>query len=146
MQEHTLTHNIDALRYMLAGNATVTFKSQKTGDRRTFKIRKNKPSERFPNPEGFFVSFLNGPDNESDYLYLGMISGTLEFRLTNASRAGADSVVYKAFKYVWDKLQCTEDVPGVEIWHSGKCGRCGRTLTVPESIESGIGPECASKL
>ncbi|MGQ4872128.1 MAG: DUF6011 domain-containing protein, partial [Candidatus Thorarchaeota archaeon] len=28
----------------------------------------------------------------------------------------------------------------VRIWHEGKCGRCGRRLTVPESIESGYGP------
>jgi hypothetical protein len=27
--------------------------------------------------------------------------------------------------------------------HEGKCGRCGRLLTVPSSIESGIGPECS---
>ena len=24
----------------------------------------------------------------------------------------------------------------------GKCGRCGRKLTVPSSIESGLGPHC----
>jgi hypothetical protein len=32
------------------------------------------------------------------------------------------------------------------VWHEGRCGRCGRKLTVPESIESGFGPECASIL
>lgn len=34
----------------------------------------------------------------------------------------------------------------VEIWHEGKCGRCGRQLTVPESIESGFGPECVKMI
>jgi len=28
------------------------------------------------------------------------------------------------------------------VFHEGACGRCGRTLTVPESIASGFGPEC----
>lgn len=31
----------------------------------------------------------------------------------------------------------------VEVWHEGSCGRCGRKLTVPSSIETGLGPECA---
>jgi hypothetical protein len=31
---------------------------------------------------------------------------------------------------------------GYKIQHEGKCCRCGRTLTTPESIERGIGPEC----
>jgi hypothetical protein len=35
---------------------------------------------------------------------------------------------------------------GVVIWHEGRCGRCGRRLTVPESIESGYGPECIGKI
>jgi hypothetical protein len=34
----------------------------------------------------------------------------------------------------------------VEFWHEGKCCRCGRKLTVPASIASGIGPECATKI
>jgi hypothetical protein len=27
----------------------------------------------------------------------------------------------------------------IKIYHEGKCARCGRPLTVPESIESGFG-------
>ena len=34
----------------------------------------------------------------------------------------------------------------VEIWHEGKCGKCGRPLTVPSSIENGLGPSCLKKL
>lgn len=28
---------------------------------------------------------------------------------------------------------------------SGRCGDCGKALTDPESIERGIGPDCAAK-
>lgn len=31
-------------------------------------------------------------------------------------------------------------------YHEGRCGRCARRLTVPESIINGIGPECAKKV
>lgn len=30
-------------------------------------------------------------------------------------------------------------------FHSGRCGVCGRLLSNPESVERGIGPDCASK-
>lgn len=33
----------------------------------------------------------------------------------------------------------------LQVWHEGRCGRCGRKLTVPSSIETGLGPECAGK-
>ena len=32
------------------------------------------------------------------------------------------------------------------VFHDGKCGRCGRKLTVPESIQSGLGPVCAGQV
>lgn len=31
-------------------------------------------------------------------------------------------------------------------YHEGRCGRCARRLTVPESIINGLGPECADKV
>jgi hypothetical protein len=34
---------------------------------------------------------------------------------------------------------------GYKVQHAGRCGRCARTLTVPSSIELGLGPECATK-
>jgi len=30
----------------------------------------------------------------------------------------------------------------VEIWHTGNCARCGRTLTDVTSIKAGLGPVC----
>ena len=35
------------------------------------------------------------------------------------------------------------DLRTVRALHSGCCGRCGRKLTVPESIDTGLGPVCA---
>jgi hypothetical protein len=53
----------------------------------------------------------------------------------------ADAMVTIAFGWAWRH----PDSDKLEVWHEGRCGRCGRRLTVPESIESGLGPECATK-
>lgn len=34
---------------------------------------------------------------------------------------------------------------GVEVRHDGRCSRCGRALTDPESIDVGMGPICRAK-
>src|ERR1019366_4832357 len=47
-----------------------------------------------------------------------------------------------AWNYLWDRVLRGLLPANLEVWHEGKCGRCGRKLTVPESIERGIGPEC----
>src|ERR1035437_877136 len=35
--------------------------------------------------------------------------------------------------------------PSLEVFEEDRCGRCGRTLTDPVSIQRGIGPECYGK-
>jgi hypothetical protein len=127
-----------AANFMLAGNATFTLESRKTGMRYTFKVRRSETGDVH------FVSLLTGSDNESDYSYVGII-GTNGFRLTKKSRMSMDSVPVKAFSYTYGFVARGESAPGVEIHHAGRCGRCGRKLTVPSSIETGLGPECARK-
>lgn len=134
--------------YMKAGNATITIRSKKTGNRFTFKIKASDPAERYPN-KVWFVSVLNGPDNWTNYMYMGKINSDFKmFEWTRASRVGTEALSWKAFDWLFKAL---DDAPmffngQVEVWHEGKCGRCGRKLTVPESIERGIGPDCAEKM
>lgn len=125
--------------FVLAGNATVTIRSSKTGTRFTYRVQKSKEN-RIGQMPVWFVKLLNGPDNNSDYTYLGTIFAH-GFRTTRASRISNQAPSFVAFEWLsrhWEDAR-------VEVWHEGRCGRCGRVLTVPESIESGIGPTCAGK-
>ena len=131
----------DIKTYALAGHATVTLTSQKTQARYTFKINRCKDRETGEVKDLWFVSLLSGPDNESDYQYVGCINGT--FKLTSKSRFKQDSTPVRAFSYFWQNVDAGRMPPSMEIRHEGTCGRCGRALTVPESIDRGIGPECA---
>jgi hypothetical protein len=97
-------------------------------------------------PEAWFVKMLTGPSNESDYTYVGLLNCE-RVRLTQRSPYAADSLPVKVFDFAMRVILGKQELPpGYSIHHEGRCGRCGRRLTVPESIESGIGPECAKKM
>lgn len=122
-----------AKQFLLAGRAHATLVSQKTGVRYTFRVRKAKEGDVF------FVSVLNGPT----YLYLGMIDTAGKFKLTRKSQFTAENPEYKAFDFMWRNLTFGFISSTMEFWHEGRCGRCGKRLTVPGSIDLGIGPDCA---
>lgn len=94
----------------------------------------------------WFVGLLTGPDNYADYAYVGLLTQNGDFRLTAKSRYTGDSTPVKAFQYFWKWVSDGEMPPHMEIRHEGSCGRCGRKLTVPESIDRGIGPECFGRM
>lgn len=127
-----------AKAYIEAGIATFTLESQRTNKHITYRIRKSKDSEVS------FVSLLTGSDNESSFTYVGLYEGG-NLRLTRKSKLTDDSVPVRAFRYFANGLKKGEIAPDLKVFHSGKCGRCGRKLTVPSSIVSGLGPECAKR-
>lgn len=127
--------NQAALKLLQAGKAIMTFKSKRTNKHFTFKLTKVPDRVNV-----FFCSVLNGSDNYINYKYFGVIEN-LAFRQTARSKIGSDATCVKAFVYTLRHL-VSGDLSEVEIYHEGKCCRCGRRLTTPESIERGIGPEC----
>ena len=129
----------DAIRaYIEGGNATVTLRDIEEDIGYTYKIKQVRGED-----EKFFIAFLKGPDNESDFTYIGMMVDGW-FRATRSSKLSIDSLPSKLFIQLLDGLHEGQLPVSLEVWHEGKCARCGRKLTVPESIESGFGPECAS--
>lgn len=139
------THLIDpkdARQFALAGNAHMTFKKVDTGTRRTYQIIKSKKNDRI-----FYVKVLTGPENTRDYTFLGTLKvlndGAVIYSHSLKSSIGRDATANRAFEWVWNKVIAPNKVANnLEIWHEGRCARCGRLLTVPESISAGIGPEC----
>lgn len=140
MHAHQITDYAKVLVFVLAGNAKFTIVSKATGTRFTYRVK------RSDDGKVRFVSLMNGPDNESSYAFFGTIFQDGKFRHSHKARMGADAPAAKAWAWFWSNLQKHHLSPTVEVWHEGKCGRCGRTLTVPESIESGYGPECAGRM
>jgi hypothetical protein len=124
-------------KFFTAGHALFTV-SNNNGEHYTYKISRN--DDRKP----LFVGILTGPNNETDYVYAGIYSPeTSSLRLTDKSKYTNDSVPVKVFNWAIKKVVSQQPLPlGYSIQHSGKCCRCGRTLTTSESINRGWGPEC----
>jgi hypothetical protein len=134
----------DIERFALAGNATLTLRSEATGTRYTYKITQAKFRDGAPNLGLYFVKVLMGADNDSDFTYLGLLrltAGDFIYDHGMKSRIGSDAPSARAFRWFWGNL-IRGQVRQIEVWHEGRCGRCNRKLTVPESVESGFGPEC----
>jgi hypothetical protein len=141
-----LTNWAAVQEFLFAGNATMTLRSRKTGDRYTFKVRIKKADAGLDDPV-YFVNLLRGPDNTGDFTYMGVLRRPGSFHLTGASKVGRTAGSFKAMVWFLDAMRCTRDVltTTVEVWHEGRCGRCGRKLTVPESVARGLGDDCANK-
>jgi hypothetical protein len=127
--------------FVLAGRAVFTVRNPRTGNRFTYRVTAGK-GEGAPH----FVAVLTGPDNTADYTYLGCIFTDGRFVVTKKSRISPKAPSSVAFRWVWERLHAGRSLGPVEVHHEGRCGRCGRPLTVPESIESGLGPICIEKM
>lgn len=124
--------------FVLAGNARFTLVNEETGNRLTYRVR-----ECEDKPSLHFVSVLSGPDNENHYSYLGCIWDGQTYKHGAKSKISEDAQSAKAFTWLWKRLDSGAELPEqVKVYHEGYCGRCGRLLTVPESVESGFGPVC----
>jgi Family of unknown function (DUF6011) len=142
---------------VLAGNSTFTLVSKKTGTRFTYQVSQCDDKDNGGKKELWFVSTMTGPDNNSNFAYTGIItranSGMYSFRRTAKSRISDMAPSYKAINWflsnalapTFARANTNNALSQVEFWHEGTCARCGRKLTVPESIASGLGPECAGK-
>lgn len=129
--------------WISAGNAIFTISNGK-GDHYTYKVKRRKVERG----EIWFVSLLTGPNNETNYTYLGLLNPKTGFvRLTRKSRFLETSTPVRVIRWGLNLLWKGEHLPpGYGIMHEGRCGRCGRRLTHPEAIRRGYGPECWEKI
>jgi hypothetical protein len=102
-------------------NGCVTIISPRTGDHRTVRIRTQRSGERV-------VELLTGPDNFRAFGYF-RAGGVELFRRHHGDRF---------FEWIAKWLKS----PRGEYLFEGRCRKCNRRLTEPESIRCGLGPKC----
>lgn len=160
-----LTTDTEIRDFLMGGNATITMLNTKTGTRHTYRVRCKR--DTVENGRGhlgpYRVEVMTGSDNTQHYTYMGYIPSHAhtgryyDIRLgKKGSKIGGRDPRRLGFEWLWkllhglnmdeSKRKPAENYVGeyshVEVWHEGRCGCCGRKLTVPLSIERGIGPDC----
>ena len=149
MENHHQFEDVDtAYEYVLGGHGSITVVSKKTGKRYTYTFGQKEDSP-------VFVRAKYGAEYE-DTVYIGCIRDNGKPLDTPFYLCKDDRVIKhpacKTFAWIWGHIlhgartSDPELLDHIEIWHEGKCGRCGRSLTVPESIAAGIGPVCAERI
>lgn len=156
-------------RFALGGDAILTLENVTNGKRFTYRLTAGDPREgQDPARAPIFVKILTGSNNEEDYTLVGMIfrddrgQPTFSYRHFDGtwgakrfkSPIGEDAPSAKGARWLLDRIHEHRSAPILfgdlderfAVYHEGRCCRCGRTLTVPESVESGVGPDCAARL
>lgn len=135
--------------WILAGKAIFTIFWTKDGEEHhyTYKIQKSEKNGKFD--ETYFVYLLTGPDNGSDYTYVGLlVNNPAQVITTRKSAYNHDSLPVRALNRamlrVWDNQPFPENTG---IKGEGRCGVCGKRLTRPEGLADdgyrlGYGPVC----
>jgi hypothetical protein len=132
-----------ALAYLLAGKATVTLRHVQTGTRYTYTVTAvTTSSPTTTTPTTHVVRLVDPRSRLAEEV--GHIVGGRDFMARRPPEGTEADRPARAFAFVLRRLVAGETLPdGVEVWHEGTCGRCGKPLVVPESIDRGIGPRCA---
>lgn len=120
-------------------NAVITVRNNATGNHRTFRLRTQKPTAKFA-PGMRILSLLIGPDNTSQYKGFAFVDEDGNVYLWKRYK---DSVFESYVALLRDPYNTYGGK--LEWFVEGRCRVCNRRLTVPDSIESGIGPKCAGK-
>jgi hypothetical protein len=120
-------------------NGIITVENPARGTHRTFRIETQPADAKFA-PGERILSLLIGPDNGYDYLGIGFVKD--DGRVILWKRYQTEQ--YHALVRVLQKVDHFRSI-GLVYHFEGRCRKCNRTLTTPESIRSGIGPTCAKR-
>ena len=126
--------------FIFAGRSVFTLENTKSGNYLTFKVKQVK-KDKIAIDGLFTIECKTLGDSDHGYKFLGFLN-TIENKFR---RRFWDHkfIGYTTFFWLLRNLEVLEKFSDkLAIYHEGRCCKCGMPLTVPESIDSGIGPEC----
>jgi hypothetical protein len=132
-------------QFVFGGHATLTVESVTTGNYFTYRLKhfyKTEDGKRvLDRNSNIKVWVLSGPNNETSYQYIGTIN--IRTYTFNPVNAGTDATSVGVISRLVALVRADQFPTQVRVYHNGTCGVCGRKLTTPSSIVSGIGPTCS---
>ena len=130
--------------FVFMGRSVFTLENNETGNYLTFQIREVKKKGKVV-PNEFTVQCKSLGDKAHGYQFLGFLNLATK-RFNTYKRTPNTFIGFKVFFWLMQNMERLEDFTKLAIYHEGRCCKCSLPLTVPESIDSGIGPECKRKM
>lgn len=130
-------------------NGTYTLESTRTGQHRTLSVRTQADDAKFA-PGKRVVALLTGPDNEHDYQGFGFMDDRGVYVWRSKKGKGQASQYEALADILWDLATQGEGgrwyARGYRLHVEGRCIRCNRKLTRPDSIKRGAGETCLNRI
>lgn len=115
-----------------AGNALLTFLSIATGKHFTFHFTEHKDNQ------GTYYSVRHSNK---------IIGHIKDMAFHFYPRTKVISPEQEAMAWIWKHVIHEPSLSKhLQVYHNGRCAKCGRKLTTPESINRGLGPECFASI
>jgi len=128
------SHPVDAPNLLLDGVVTAKLTNGKHFTYRLSSVRRGALDGKR------IVELMIGPDNEHSFKAWGFIDEDARIRMWKRFQG---SEAYKKHRL----LLMGKAQEHVECWlQAGRCLKCGRVLTNPESIVAGVGPVCGGRV
>jgi hypothetical protein len=131
------------INFIFAGRSVFTLENKESSNYITFKVKEVKKNYKVI-PGLFSVECKVLGDNDYGYKFLGFLN--TEKKEFSRRYRDHSFIGYKTFFWLLRNLENLGRFDKLSIYHEGKCCKCGMPLTVPESIDSGIGPECNRRM
>lgn len=127
--------------FILAGNCEFTLRSLKTGNEEMFVVKSSRQERAY---------WVNNRSRE----WIGsIIMLDADENIWTFNQRQKDITIFQAnqikiFNWFWERMLSDSDsLKKIQIINPyNRCAHCHRTLTHPESIPIGIGPDCFKKL
>jgi hypothetical protein len=134
----------NALVFMLAGCSEFTMVSGNTGKKLYYRLDKKISSSNSDE----FVYWLNVGEQNGTFTYAGVLffdNNDKRFKFGRGARGklNPSDIRVRSILFVLNNLNNNKTNMPLKIYHVGKCGRCGKRLTDPSSILTGLGATCA---
>lgn len=136
----------DATTFIKGGRAMFTLKSLASGTHYTYKVQQKKNKETGEFDGLYFVNVLVGNDNTdyTHFMYIGFVPEN-GLKLVAGKKGRAELPSFQALSWALGHLAQDTMPAQLSVQHEGRCCRCNRTLTHPDSLTDGIGPECKKR-
>lgn len=145
---HDKRHKLDSAAFrtfLFQGKALFTLHNVEKDTHITFRVQSLKRKRGQPEDTRHFEVYVKAlNDKYAGNRYIGRIDRKTKlfqpYKYVEQDHVGILTIQWIIRN--WTNLEKFEQEDRLSIYHLGVCCKCGMTLTVPESIQNGIGPHC----